>query len=288
MPASVTPSKISRCARLAGAIFLALATGVFAAGLAYAQRPPVEDRVIEIKLADLNDDNPLINYRKAVIELAMKASGKRYTLVGCQITEASTSDRRFVQLIQSGQYCNLMATSAGSELTRGLEPIPFPIYLGGGGYRVLLANHKSLDAASAIRSLDDLRKFRIGSGTGWVDTSIMQANGLTVVQGSYMNLFEMLKAQRFDFYNRSVFEAAGELENYDPQHQLRGGRGAGELRSPAPTGHRPRSDPLLPFRPVLLHHAGARRYPRRPARRAQENPAQRCAGRADPEPSLHP
>ncbi len=178
------------------------------------------ESTIEIKLADLNDDNPLINYRKAVIELAMRASGKSYTLTGCQITEASTSDRRFVQLIQAGQYCNLMATSAGGELTRGLETIPFPIYLGGGGIRVLLAHRKSLEAATTIRSLNDLRRFRIGSGSGWVDTSIMQANGLTVVQSSYMNLFEMLKAQRFDFYNRSVFEAVGELENYDPQHQL--------------------------------------------------------------------
>ncbi|MFJ3057033.1 hypothetical protein [Herbaspirillum sp. NPDC087042] len=206
--------------RHAVTVFLALAWGICAAGHAHAQRPAAEDHVIEIKLADLNDDNPLINYRKALLELALKASGRRYTISGCQLTDVATSDLRYAQLIKSGQYCNLLATSAGGELTQGLLPIQFPIYLGGGGYRVLLANRKSLAAAKAIRSLDDLRKFSIGSGIGWVDTSIMQANGLAVVQNNYMNLFEMLKAGRFDFYNRSVFEVAGELDSYDARHEL--------------------------------------------------------------------
>ena len=220
MQVSATMTIIHSRVRHAVAVFLALASALFAPALAHAQRPATEDNVIEIKLADLNDDNPLINYRKALLELALRASGRRYTISGCQLTDVATSDLRYVQLIKSGQYCNLLATSAGSDLTQGLLPIQFPIYLGGGGYRVLLANHKSLAAAKAIRSLDDLRKFSIGSGIGWVDTSIMQANGLAVVQSNYMNLFEMLKAGRFDFYNRSVFEAAGELESYDARHEL--------------------------------------------------------------------
>jgi hypothetical protein len=85
---------------------------------------------------------------------------------------------------------------------------------------VLLANRESLERARTIRTLDDLRTFTIGSGIGWVDTSIMQANQLKVAQSNYLNLFDMLKAGRFDFYNRSIFEATSELETYDPAHQL--------------------------------------------------------------------
>lgn len=213
-------TKIKLRARQAALSLLVLATGLLVSDLAHAQRPPAEDHVIEIKLADLNDDNPLIDYRKALLELAMKASGRRYTISGCQLADVATSDLRHVQLIKSGQYCNLLATSAGSALTQGLLSIEFPIYLGGGGYRVLLANRKSLEAARLIRNLDDLKRFSIGSGIGWGDTSIMQANGLAVVQANYMNLFAMLKAGRFDFYNRSAFEASAELESYDPGHEL--------------------------------------------------------------------
>jgi len=216
-------SNIKTSARTVAAVLLVLVMGAFCANIARAQSnasPDPAHHVIEIKLADLNDDNPLIDYRKAVLKLAMRATGKRFSIKGCQVADVATSDQRYVQLIQAGQYCNLMTTSAGSSMTRGLEGIPFPIYLGGGGYRVLMANTASLQRARDIRALDDLRRFRIGSGIGWTDTSIMQANGLDVVQGNYLNLFEMLKARRFDFYNRSVFEASGELETYDRDHQL--------------------------------------------------------------------
>lgn len=120
-------SKINIRARQAALTFLALALGLFAAAQASAQPSASQDHVIEIKLADLNDDNPLINYRKALLELAMKASGRRYSISGCQLTDVVTSDLRHVQLIKSGQYCNLLATSAGSTLTQGLLPIEFPI-----------------------------------------------------------------------------------------------------------------------------------------------------------------
>lgn len=213
-------NKDKSSARSVLAVLLILAMGLFCTGIARAQSAASHGPIIEIKLADLNDDNPLINYRMAVLELAMRASGKPFVIKGCQVANVATSDQRYVQLIQAGQYCNLMATSAGSSMTRSLEAIPFPIYLGGGGYRVLLAHRQSLEQAQAIRTLDDLRSFTIGSGTGWVDTSIMQANKLQVVQDSYLNLFEMLKARRFDFYNRSIFEAASELEAYDHQRQL--------------------------------------------------------------------
>ncbi|MCI1006484.1 ABC transporter substrate-binding protein [Herbaspirillum sp. C7C8] len=213
-------SRDKSSARSVAAVLLVLAMSLLCAAFARAQSPAANAQVIEIKLADLNDDNPLINYRKAVLELAMRASGRPFSIKGCQVADVATSDQRYVELVQTGQYCNLLATSAGSGMTRSLQAIPFPIYLGGGGYRVLLANRHSLERARSIRSLDDLRAFTIGSGIGWVDTSIMQSNQLKVVQSNYLNLFEMLKAGRFDFYNRSIFEAASELETYDPAHQL--------------------------------------------------------------------
>ncbi|BEV13219.1 ABC transporter substrate-binding protein [Herbaspirillum sp. DW155] len=213
-------SRDKTSARSVAAAVLVLAMSLFCAASTRAHTTAANAPVIEIKLADLNDDNPVIDYRKALLELAMRASGRPFVIKGCQVANVATSDQRYVQLIQGGQYCNLMATSAGSGMTRTLEAIPFPIYLGGGGYRVLLARRASLERAGSIRSLDELRTFTIGSGIGWLDTSIMQANQLKVAQGNYMSLFEMLKAGRFDFYNRSIFEAASELDAYDPRHQL--------------------------------------------------------------------
>jgi hypothetical protein len=125
-------SRDKSSARSVVAVLLVLAMSLLCAASTRAQSPTANAQVIEIKLADLNDDNPLINYRKAVLELAMRASGRPFSIKGCQVANVATSDQRYVQLVQAGQYCNLIATSAGSGMTRTLEAIPFPIYLGGG------------------------------------------------------------------------------------------------------------------------------------------------------------
>lgn len=183
-------------------------------------RATAAERPINIKLATVDELNPLIAYRSALIRLAMQASGKKYTLTHCQVPVPSTSDLRYVELIKVGEVCNVFATSAGSQLTEGLNLVPFPIYLGGGGYRVLLANQRGMNNASSITSAEQLKKYPIGSGLDWVDTDILQTNGFELVKGSYLNLFDMLKVGRFDYLNRSVFEATSELDRYDPEHSL--------------------------------------------------------------------
>lgn len=182
--------------------------------------PPPASQVIHLRLAQTDPDNPLIAYRIEVIRLAMQASGKRYTLGPCATPVTPTSDLRYIELIRQGDGCNLFATSVGSRMTRGLLPIAFPIYLGGGGYRVLIANQRGIAQAPLITSLEDLKKHTIGTGDDWVDTDILTSNGFDVVRGSYLNLFEMLKAGRFDYFNRSLFEASGEIGRYSPKGEL--------------------------------------------------------------------
>lgn len=175
---------------------------------------------IDIKLAATDELNPLIAYRTALIRLAMQASGRKYTLSHCETSNATTSDLRYIALIKSGQACNVFVTSAGSRLTEGLTLIPFPIYLGGGGYRVLLANPSGLRNARSITHIEQLKKYPIGTGLDWVDTDILETNGFALIKGSYLNLFDMLKVGRFDYLNRSIFEAPSELSHYDTDHQL--------------------------------------------------------------------
>ncbi|MEF9898143.1 MAG: hypothetical protein RR736_07300 [Pseudomonas sp.] len=178
---------------------------------AAAQTPTTNNNRIEIKLAELEEGNPLVEYRKALIKLAMEASGKEYSLTKCDVSSGSTSDFRYAELIKEGVRCNMLATSAGGDATGKLMIIPFPIYLGGGGYRVLLANARSIKGSESIKSLADLRKYKVGSGLGWVDTKIMSENGFDVVKSNYYNLFDMLRVGRFEYLTRSIYEASSEL-----------------------------------------------------------------------------
>jgi hypothetical protein len=206
----------SRAGRIL-ALTLLLAAWVAAPGAVHAGQP---EEPLQLRMAQPKGSNPLIAYRTELIRLAMKASGQAFTLSPCDVSDAPTSDLRNAELVRAGEHCNLLATSAGSRMTQGLLAIAFPIYLGGGGYRVLMANPRGLAEAASVRDLEDLKRYRIGSGYDWVDSDIFQSNGFEVVRGHYLNLFEMLKADRFDYLNRSVFEAWGELARYAPEGEL--------------------------------------------------------------------
>ena len=70
-------------------------------------------------------------------------------------------------------------------------------------------------AWSGLKSLEDLseHRIRVGQGTHWPDTHILQANGIHVVTHSrYEILFRMLDNNRFECFARGVSEVLYDLE----------------------------------------------------------------------------
>jgi hypothetical protein len=64
-----------------------------------------------------------------------------------------------------------------------------------------------------VRTLDDLRKLRVGQGKDWIDVPIFSKGGFNVIEGtSYRGLFAMLDAGRFDFFSRGIDEAGREFK----------------------------------------------------------------------------
>ena len=85
------------------------------------------------------------------------------------------------------------------ELEERLIPVRIPVDKDLGGYCVLLVRREDRHRFEGVRSVSDLRRFKIGLGYGWIDVDILRANGFEVVTGSsYEGLFEMLVHRRFD------------------------------------------------------------------------------------------
>lgn len=157
-------------------------------------------------------DNPLLRYRSELIVAALAEMGVKAIVTGCEGVQGTFSEQRAALAIKAMRGCDLLVTSAGGELTAGLVVVPMPIYLGGGGHRVLLSTPTLLTRFPPQIDADSLKRLRLGSGKGWVDTHIMRANGLQVETSPvYAQLFRMLKAERFDALSRSVFEVGAEL-----------------------------------------------------------------------------
>lgn len=168
--------------------------------------------VVRVEAASARD-NPVVAYRIELAQKALNASGKHYTIESCNFPAGQTSDARARDSVRNQHYCDVIATSAGGKASRELSIVPVPLYLGGGGYRVFMANQHGHDRAAKVRSLAELRKLSIGSGPDWIDSNIMLDSGLNLVQAEYIHLFSMLAIKRFDLLTRAIYEVTGEFRN---------------------------------------------------------------------------
>ncbi|WP_280153707.1 hypothetical protein [Piscinibacter sp. XHJ-5] len=113
---------------------------------------------------------------------------------------------------------NVFARSATQEHEERFLPIRIPIDKGLISYRVFLIRHDMQPRFAEVQSLDELRRFSVGSFATWADTRILREAGFRVVTGdSYEGLFRMLVARRFDCFSRSADEAYRE---YDERREL--------------------------------------------------------------------
>ena len=91
--------------------------------------------------------------------------------------------------------------------------IPFPVELGALSYRICYANKSLNGTIQTIDNLQKLQKYKLGSGTGWVDAKIMRHSGLQVVEANNItSLFRMTQAGRADIFCPSPNEYFHELQ----------------------------------------------------------------------------
>jgi hypothetical protein len=174
---------------------------------------PSKEMTVRLAKAEELSYNPLMRYRVDLMTAALAAEGFKATIIGCTEVDVKAADQRLAMEVRDNEGCDAIAPSAGGENTKGLAVVPVPIYLGSGGIRVLLMTPARLQRAPKPIDLPALRKMAIGSGSTWVDTRIMEFNGIQVERSPvYAQLFVMLKIGRFDAMSRSVFEVDSELK----------------------------------------------------------------------------
>jgi len=119
---------------------------------------------------------------------------------------------RAVQQLAKNKYIDIVWTVTSKHREQLLRPIRIPLIKGLLGNRVFIIRAADKHKFAAVRTIEDLKMYIAGQGHDWPDTKILQANDIKVVTTStYDGLFNMLHAQRFDFFPRGVNEAWDEL-----------------------------------------------------------------------------
>lgn len=122
---------------------------------------------------------------------------------------------RVMRELHKSRRVDIAAFAPTPEREQKAIAVRIPVSKGLLGFRVCLIRAGEEDTFKDVRSIDDWNNagYRLGQGTHWPDTPILESNGLTVVKSvRYKPLFHMLEKKRFDCFPRSVNEVRSELE----------------------------------------------------------------------------
>lgn len=126
--------------------------------------------------------------------------------------DGSFGRERLRSLLRQDEGIDVLWSSSTPERDLELLPIKFNIMRGLNEYRVLLIRAEDKEKFAQIKTLDELRKYRAGTGIHWSDTLILKTNDIPYATSwAYEPLFKMLAAKRFDYMARGMQEIKHEL-----------------------------------------------------------------------------
>ena len=152
------------------------------------------------------------NYPRKLLALALTKTGTEFELRPS--SRVMTQSRALSELSRGGDV-SVVWSMTSKEREDMFLPIRIPIEKGLLGWRIFLINKNKASQFSAVKTLDDLKKYEAGQGHDWPDTEILRANGLKVqASANYDGLFKMLQSGRIDYFPRSILEIWAEEKNH--------------------------------------------------------------------------
>lgn len=150
-------------------------------------------------------------YALAQLQLALDKAGSALRL---QPSRYSMEQERALVNLEHNRHLDVAWSMTSVEREQRLLPVRIPLDKGLFGWRIALLPSDRTQLLKDVEDIQDLRQFIAGQGHDWPDTQILRSHGLPIkVSSSYGSLFRMLRAQRFDYFPRSVLEIWDELEH---------------------------------------------------------------------------
>lgn len=151
------------------------------------------------------------SYFGKILRLALDKTVPEYGAYEFQEVQARMSDSRLRAAVKSG-HIDVVWSPTTHEFETTLLPVPVSLLKDLDDYRILIIRAGEQPRFDTIQTLDDLRKKTGGMGSHWVDAEIMRANGLPIISAvDYRSLFKMLRAGRFDYFSRGIYQVQLEL-----------------------------------------------------------------------------
>lgn len=152
-------------------------------------------------------------YKMDIVNRALSITEPIYGPYEILTQGPATSINRAILEVKSGKTINTFFAITTPKWEENTLPIRIPIRRGILNFRLLAINSEKLSLFNDIRTLDELKKLKVGLRSGWATTRILKEQGFNVVEANtYMGLFYMLSSGRVDYIPRGMNEVYGELE----------------------------------------------------------------------------
>jgi hypothetical protein len=160
-----------------------------------------------------------LDFAYHLLRHALAAAGSPWSLEASR--ERMSQTRASAEIFRGNPDVDFIWTMTSPERERTLLPVRIPIFRGLFGWRVLLVRRGDSARFAGVRTLADLKPFRLLQGHDWPDSDILEANDLTVVRSAnFDSLFPMLVNGRGDALPRSVLEVANELKRLGGEYPM--------------------------------------------------------------------
>ena len=152
------------------------------------------------------------DYYLKLLDLALGKTGTRYEL---HPNGLLMSHQRALSNLNSNDGIDIFWGPTTREMEQRFLPIRIPIDKGILGWRIFLIKTRDRHLFEEIHSLKQLQSYTAGQPNAWADTEILRANGLKVAgTEAYETMFEMLAADRFQYFPRGVGEVWNEASGH--------------------------------------------------------------------------
>lgn len=158
-------------------------------------------------------------YFPKLLRLALQKTSAEGPFEIAEYKQSLTSPRQATEIKNNG-VVTLMWDGTNKQREAELYPVRISLLRHLNDYRVFLIREEDAARFSKIHTLDQLRELKAGAGVNWPSTAILRANGIPVVTSiAYEYLFPMLRAKRFDYMPRGVYEVFHE-QRFNAVHKL--------------------------------------------------------------------
>lgn len=154
-------------------------------------------------------------YFYKLLLLAFEKTTPVYGAVDVQVYPENLSSTRLMADLKKNVTIDVVWNGTTEQREKDFLPVYISLLQELNEYRVLLIRTEDQQKFANIQTLNDLRKFTAGTGADWPSTGVLRNSELPIVavnNGSL--LYAMLKAKRFDYMSRNLFEVWNEGKTY--------------------------------------------------------------------------